>query len=477
MKKLFLSLGIVLPTYQCTTTEQSKLPDHYKHDKNNIELQVPSTKLERINDTLFIMENETCFAVNPNVVTVKLKPGINKIEQKVRELRSNRLGYIDIQVPKGFDVEEYVSLLEKSGEFSLVEYNAFWEWCYLPNDSQISNQWYLNAINATSAWDITTGSPSVHVAVIDSGIQWQHPDLGNVSDGGNIDVSLGWNYITNNNDVSATNNEHGTLIAGIIAAKTNNGLGIAGIAGGKNSRGITIIPYCIGDADGVHSEFLDDAIIDAVDKGVRVIQLSLKGPSTPAVSDAIHYAMINDVIVVCAAGNHGTATNIGGPVFYPASISTVIAVGATTQNNTRADFSNYGSGLDVVAPGVNIWSTTFNGSYIGTGGTSFAAPQVSAIAALILSKYPHFTRLQVENIITSTASNSVWDNQTGYGVVNAHKALFGDLVISGPDRPAPNTSVQYSVPAQLIVTFTGWTITPSSYTTTGGTNENTQNSC
>lgn len=186
--------------------------------------------------------------------------------------------------------------------------------------------------------------------MIDSGVDVNHNDLGVGSDGySNVDTSLGWNYITNNRNV-VTTNEHGTRVAGILAAKVNNGKGIAGVAGGKGSKGITIIPYCVG-VNFPDFAVLDDAILDAVEKGVRVINLSLSGSSTSAVTAAINYATKNNVIVICASGN-GYASSVS----YPASLSNVIAVGATDQSNTRADFSNYGANLDVVAPGVDILS-------------------------------------------------------------------------------------------------------------------------
>ena len=260
--------------------------------------------IERVNNSLFAVENGVRYAINTDVITVKLKPGVKRrISQNVRQLRSNRLGFIDIAVPEGVDVEDFVSQMKASGEFSLVEYNTFGEWCFLPNDEHTdSRQWYLNSILAESAWNITTGSANIKVAVIDSGVDWEHPDLGVGTDGySNIDASLGWNYETNSSDVITTYG-HGTMVAGIIGAKTNNSMGIAGIAGGNNSAGVTIIPYCIG-VERPIGEVVDDAIIDAVDKGVRVIQLSMSMGYTFAVTEAIAYAIQNDVVVVCAAGN------------------------------------------------------------------------------------------------------------------------------------------------------------------------------
>lgn len=271
-----------------------------------------------------------------------------------------------------------------------------------------------------------------------------------------------------------TTNEHGTRVAGIIAAKTNNnGRGIAGIAGGKGNRGITVIPYCIGAFSPI-SSIIDDAIIDAVDAGARVIQLSVQIASDSNITSAINYASLNGVIVVCASGNDTIYPINGGPVSFPASLSNVIAVGAINQGQTytRADFSNYGTNLNVVAPGVGIMSTVLNGGYDSGDGTSFAAPQVSAIAALIWSKYPNFTRQQVIDIIYSTSDRYLGrHNEYGYGLVNARKAVLGDLIILGEGYVAANTNTSYSIPTPIPtgVTFNGWTVTPSSYTLTSGT--------
>jgi hypothetical protein len=266
------------------------------------------------------------------------------------------------------------------------------------------------------------------------------------------------------------------MVAGIIAAKTNNNRrGIAGIAGGKGGRGVTVIPLSVGNSNNrIDESVIDNAIDDAVEKGAKVINMSIGGPVNSEISAAISRATQSGVVIVAASGNDETPPITGGSVTFPASHSDVIAVGATSQGNWRMDFSNYGPGfaLNLVAPGSNILSTALNGGYKSASGTSFAAPQVAAIAALIWSKYPDFTRQQVIDIIHSTADRYPNKHtEYGYGLVNAHRALFGHLVISGEDYTAPNTTVHYSLPSAtpLGVSFNGWTISPSTYTVTGGT--------
>ena len=150
--------------------------------------------MARVNDSIFIVENGKRYLADRNVVTVKLRPEVNKIRKDLQELRSNRLGYIDLSVPGGVDIEDYVVMLEKTGDFEVVEYNSIGEYCFVPNDMLRTGQWYLSSINAYSAWDFTTGNANVIVAVLDSGTDWGHPDLGNGTDGySNVNATLGWN--------------------------------------------------------------------------------------------------------------------------------------------------------------------------------------------------------------------------------------------------------------------------------------------
>lgn len=349
----------------------------------------------------------------------------------------------------------------------------------------MSNQWYLSAIRAHETWDITTGSPQIKVGVLDSGTDWLHPDLGEGSDfyqniycnpneddwsnsnnpttGNNIDDDnnnlvddyKGWNFAMNTNDCRTTA-YHGTFVAGIIGAKTNNATGIAGIAGGYNSQGVSILPYCVG-VQNPESDIIDDAIIAATDNGCRVIQFSLSIPNTSAVNAALEYARAQNVIVVCSSGN-----NYMSSISYPASHPSVIAVGAVSENRRRADFSNYGTNLSLVAPGVNIYSTMLTSNmpiYNYGSGTSFSAPQVSAVIALMLSVNPHISYDEVRYIIESTAQkiegytfdvredypNGTWNQEVGYGLLDAYAAVTKakDFPIRGPEKI--NVSATYSL--------------------------------
>ncbi|MFV0392711.1 MAG: S8 family serine peptidase [Paludibacteraceae bacterium] len=359
----------------------------------------------------------------------------------LNKIRINRLGYADLIVPDSVNIEKYVNSLERSDNFEIVEYNNFGHYCFIPNDTERSGQWYLSNINIYSAWNITMGNSKTTVAILDSGTDWRHIDIGNGIDGNsNINEKLAWNYITNRNDV-ITENRHGTMVAGIVGAKSNNIRGISGISGGNNNSGITMIPFCVG-VDSPDASIIDDAIIDAVDLGAKIIQLSLSVGQTNAINAAIEYATQNNVLIVCASGNDNfTAVN------YPASHPNVLAVGGTNNSNKRASFSNYGNLLDIVAPAENIYSTDLDDSYSFDSGTSFAAPQITGIAALVFTVRPDLTGQQVKDVIEQTARkvggysyisnpdrpNGTWNTEMGYGLVDAYNALYSiSPRISGP---------------------------------------------
>ena len=287
------------------------------------------------------------------------------------------------------------------------------------------------------------GYHNFHTNLSDQWGQFGVPTSGNGVDDDNnglTDDYLGWNYENNSNDCR-TNYYHGTFVSGIIAAKTNNNSGIAGVAGGNNSKGVRILPYCVGGYSPI-SSVIDDAIIDAVDKGAKIIQLSFSILQDDDIDDAIQYAYDNGVIVICAAGNYFME------VQYPANNHNVVAVGAIDSNLSRADFSSYDdSNVNIVAPGVSIKSTMLNSSYDYSDGTSFAAPHVSGVAALVLSVNPNLTGQQVRDILESTAQklngyifqpassnhpNGTWNDEVGYGLVDAYAAVqkaMPDLLI------------------------------------------------
>jgi subtilisin family serine protease len=244
---------------------------------------------------------------------------------------------------------------------------------------------------------------------------------------------------------------HGTGVMGVIGAKTNNTIGVAGISGGDGqSAGVTIIPVRICSNDhptpGVYDHLLAPAIRYAVDVGARIINISYAvfkdSPQSiyAAIDSAIDYAVQNNVVLIAASGNQGPT------VLYPASHPDVIAVGAVAKDTLKYASSCYGDGLNVVAPGVEIWSTTKNHEYGIFDKTSFSTPIVSGIAALMLSVNPNLENIQIKNIIETTARkvrsgfwedepyyeydiypkypNGLWCPALGYGLVDAYAAVL-----------------------------------------------------
>lgn len=317
-----------------------------------------------------------------------------------------------------------------------------------PNDPDFPSQWWLSRIRAPAAWDYATGSSSITIAIVDSGVDYSHPEL----DG---KIIGGWDFVNNDADAS-DDNGHGTSVAGIAAAESNNTLGIAGV-----SWGAQILPVKVLDWAGLGSyEDLAAGIIYATDAGAAVINLSLGG-SAPSelLKQAVDYATSAGVMVIAASGNSGTSG-----VLYPAKYSNVITVSATDSGNQVASFSNYGPEIDIAAPGQDIYSTNTGQGYATRSGTSMAAPIISGAAAILLglpgNNAPSLVRQQL--LITALdISPSGRDPYSGYGLLQLDKAVMlamGLIVITPTsvpvEQPSATATFLYYPPA-LAPTLTG----------------------
>ncbi len=430
-------------------------------------------KLVRKSNSIYRIVNDKLIKLDNKAVTVKPKEG-KELSEKIRTIRSNILGYIDVEVPNDIDIEDFVANLKSTGDYEVVKYNEIAEIAVSPNDAQLSNQWYLGAINMYSAWNITTGSSNIKVAVIDNGFDCDHVDLGYGYDNyRNINPTLGYDYYQMSS-TSMTKKDHGTRVAGIISAKTNNGTGIAGVAGGYGSAGVKILPFCVTDGSetGINMGLVDDAICLAVDNGAKVINMSFGSLDTNLshhvdVVDAIDYAYSHGVTLVSITHNYSISY-----VCFPACYDKVIAIGAMNQNYQKSDFSNYGNGLDLVAPGTDIYSTKKNNDYNYEDGTSFAAPQVAGVVALMLSVNPDLTPIQIKSKLRQTCTklsgysydNNGWNNYVGYGLLNAYdavcSALSGDIIV-GPTLF--NTNGVYSIVNLPSGVTVEWSLSDSYY--------------
>ncbi|MHB8604140.1 MAG: S8 family serine peptidase [Thermoplasmatota archaeon] len=292
---------------------------------------------------------------------------------------------------------------------------------YTAMDPGYPNQWGLGAINAPDAWKTTVGTMNRVICVVDTGVDYTHPDLAahmwSASDG-----THGWNYVATPPNANPMDDAgHGTHVAGIAAAVSGNGLGIAGVAQEK------IMAVKVLNATGSGKE--SDAAFGlqwCADHGANIASLSLSTPKDKGVlRDGVSYALSHGMLVVASVGNDGCAC-----ARYPAAYSGVIAVASYGIDGTHSGFSNTGSYVTLSAPGENILSLYKSGLYAVGSGTSMAAPFVAGAAALAWGANPALSASRIASILNSTAWDlgaSGRDATYGYGGVNAHAALVAAL--------------------------------------------------
>ena len=322
--------------------------------------------------------------------------------------------------------------LQRTGLFEYVERDRYARTAEIPNDPGFPSQWHLAKIQGPQAWGVTTGSPSVVVAVIDSGVFGTHPDL-------TINLAPGWNFVKSNSDTSDLLG-HGTAVAGTIAAAGNNGIGVAGVT--WDSR---IMPLVVVDENDLAAySDIAQAIQYAADHGVRVMNISIGGPAqSSTLQSAVDYAWEKGALIFASAMNNGASDPS-----YPAACNHVMAVSATDINDHLASFSNYGSWIALSAPGDSILTTTNGGGYAYWFGTSFASPIAAGVAALSLTVNPSLTNAELVTILETTADqvgHPGYDPSFGWGRVNAFRAVSAarqTLVESLPAAivPAPHRS-------------------------------------
>lgn len=376
-----------------------------------------------------------------------------------------------INLPEGMSVEGAIELLKSLPEVEYAEPNYIVKALMIPNDPYYSSSnswgqgyadlWGLKNINAAEAWDISQGA-GVIVAVVDSGIDYNHEDIaanvwtnskeipGNGKDddsNGYIDDYYGYNFAYSNNN-PMDDLGHGTHCAGTIAAVGNNAKGIIGVAPKAKVMAVKGLNY-----EGAGStEIMVKCLKYAADMGANVISNSWGGKgSSLALTDVVNYAYAKGCVVVAAAGN----SNADVASFCPANIANVITVAASDHNDRKTDFSNWGSKIDVAAPGGdsktadgsnrqgrNILSLRANGTdlyedgglcivnnnYYRSRGTSMACPHVSGLAALLRAKYPSVTNEEIRDRMvfnTDPFPEDNGDKEMGRGRINAYKALTG----------------------------------------------------
>lgn len=311
---------------------------------------------------------------------------------------------------QGISADEVIKLYQKNPNVVFAEPNHIAQVEQVPNDLWFSNwQKGLQRMDAVSAWDITTGSKDIIIAVLDTGVMAAHEDLIGRLTGG-------YDFVNGNNNPN-DDHGHGTKVAGIIGASTNNEKGVAGTTWQN-----PVMPVKVMGADGTGTySNIAKGIIYAADNGARVINMSLGGSSASStLKSAVDYAYSRNAVLVAAAGNSN------GPVLYPAAYTNVIAVAAVDNYDKKASYSCYGPEISVSAPGNGVFSTIRTGDYDMGSGTSFAAPFVAGLAGLILSVEPSLSPGKVQEFIEKGADDlgePGWDQYTGWGRINMARSL------------------------------------------------------
>jgi len=419
------------------------------NDPNVIEItgnKVSSTK-KIFKDAL---TTEQFLTKHPNK-THKIQSVVNS--GQVNELKKWEL----ITLKQSTDIYKTLKILGKNEKIEALQPNFYYGLYETPNDyyyntdlqdppiysfgNDYPDQYGPKLMQADDAWDITTGSNDIILAVVDTGVDWQHPDLANqiwtnedeipdngIDDDGNgyIDDIRGWDFAYNDNDPNDYLG-HGTHCAGIIAAQTNNTQGMAGLC-----RDCKIMPITFVNPQ---SSTIAEVLMYATNNGADVINSSWGTPWHDTILyNAINYASSNGAILVFAAGNSGQDVH-----YYHPHTEDIIMVSASDYNDEPTAWTNYGHWIDVAAPGDNVLSTRAEGKdmdndgehivddfYYYASGTSFSAPHVVGLIGLILSQHPEFGLEEVRQVLRNSADDigeTGWDEFSGYGRINAKRAL------------------------------------------------------
>jgi thermitase len=319
-----------------------------------------------------------------------------------------------IELPDNVRPEDMAELLNKNEGVNYAQVNEMNQLLLTPNDPLYPELYGHRLIECEKAWNINQGQ-NIVVAVVDTGVDYNHPDI-SMNIWKDANGNIGYNFSEDTND-PMDYHSHGTHVSGTIASTGNNSKGIIGVSFQAKIMPLKVFP----NAD---DQTCARAIKYAADNGARIINNSW-GPtrrriSNHTVEDAIDYAVSKGSIVIFAAGNNSDDVQY----YSPANYHKVICVAATDNQDKLADFSNFGTNVTISAPGKDICSLKYRSNeYIFMSGTSMAAPHVSAVAALICSKYPGITESQVRDRLKTYADSLSSNRPAGSGRVNAYKVL------------------------------------------------------
>lgn len=345
-----------------------------------------------------------------NAITYKAKPFNYSKTQDVRSIYR-------LEFDKNVSIDSLINVLKSNPSIEYVEKIRKRTVISTPNDTQVGSQWHLTKINAFTAWDIVVPSGQAIVAVVDNAIQTNHVDLA-------ANMVAGYDVADLDNDPSppSTSFDHGTHVAGIVSAITNNS---AGIAAAANNR-VKIMPIKAtpnaGDSRSIYNGY--EGIQWAIEHGASIISLSWGGSGySQAEQDVITSAYTNGIIVIAAAGNANSEV-----LNYPAAYNHVISVASTDSDDKKSSFSSYGETVDISAPGRGILSTIPFDLYASFNGTSMATPLVASVCGYLKSAYPSLTPDAIESLLKNTADNietlnPTYEGKLGAGRINMQKMV------------------------------------------------------
>ncbi len=348
-----------------------------------------------------------------------------------------------IAVDPTADLDELIATLEEDPNVEYAEKIPFETLFFDPNDpaENAGEQWLLNTIDASAAWDLSLGDEDVVVAVVDDAVKITHEDLTNSKwvnpgeiagngidddDNGYIDDINGWDVADNDNNpnppstATASSFSHGTHVAGLVGATTNNGKGVASIGAGVSIMAVKCTKNSTTNTGIISHGW--SGFQYAMNSGADIINMSWGGTGSSFTYQALINAAHNaGIVIVAAAGNSSTNTQ-----FYPAAYDNVIAVAATTSTDTKASFSNYGTWVDIAAPGSSLKScvATSNTAYGYKSGTSMAAPVTAGLCALLMSYEPTMDTEDILDCLTTTAEPVTGSTSVGAGRINANAAML-----------------------------------------------------
>jgi serine protease len=332
--------------------------------------------------------------------------------------QNDTLRYVAVKFPsQAADVakENFIEAVTSKRNVKYAERNATYEALETVNDPKEPDQWWLGAINARAAWDTTFGSSDVRLAIVDTGVEYTHPDLD-----GNFRSDPGWDFVDDDDDPAPddpSEEYHGTQVAGIAGAETDNGECIAGVSQSELING-----RVLGAGGSGSLTDIVDGIQWAADQNADVLNLSLGGVGyQETMKNAVSYANDNGVTIVCAAGND-SASSVG----YPAAYSECIAVSAVDRNGNLPSFTNTGDEVEVAAPGVDYLSTTTQvrggcGDFFS--GTSAASSCAAGVVALLVDQWGTDNTNTRAHLKATARDTSLSDTEEGAGIVDAQAAV------------------------------------------------------